>query len=294
MTIKQIVKNSIDLHVHVRPEIVPRKFDVSKLVKLQKGKIAGLGIKNHFFPTVSMLRRNNSFIIPSVTLNNYQGGFNSELVRACAELYGKPLIVWFPTINAKNNLSKSKYEIPKEWVVPTFRNKLRQVSTDQIAGLTVLDKRGNLKNEVKVVLETIKKYDLVLATGHISWKESVRVVKYANKIGIKRIIITHPIYQKIDMPIDIQKKLAQIGAKIEQCFSMYSIDKIPIKKIAEQIKVLGAESCIITSDVGQLFSKLPDQALLEFCKLLTRQRISLDDLEVMLVENPKKLTAVQG
>jgi len=34
------------------------------------------------------------------------------------------------------------------------------------------------------------------------------------------------------MPIDVQKELAGMGALIEHCYSMHSIDKIPMNKIA--------------------------------------------------------------
>ncbi|MBI2085208.1 MAG: hypothetical protein HYT71_01710 [Candidatus Aenigmarchaeota archaeon] len=50
---------------------------------------------------------------------------------------------------------------------------------------------------------------------------------------------------KIGMPISVQKELAKNkGVYIEQCYSMYSIDKISMEKIAEQIKKIGAEKCI--------------------------------------------------
>ncbi|MCC6005015.1 MAG: hypothetical protein LM590_11835 [Thermofilum sp.] len=37
----------------------------------------------------------------------------------------------------------------------------------------------------------------------------VLLVKEVVKMGIKRIIITHPIYQLINMPVEIQKELSK-------------------------------------------------------------------------------------
>jgi predicted metal-dependent phosphotriesterase family hydrolase len=91
------------------------------------------------------------------------------------------------------------------------------------------------------------------------------------------------------MPIHVQKELADMGALIEQCYSMYSIDKIPISKIARQIKLLGAKNCILSSDVGQIFSKNPSEALADFMFLLEKEGITKQELRQMLVNNPIRL-----
>ena len=52
MNNKEIIKNAVDLHVHIGPESIPRKFTLPDLVKYEKGKIRGIAVKNHFFPTV--------------------------------------------------------------------------------------------------------------------------------------------------------------------------------------------------------------------------------------------------
>jgi len=57
-------------------------------------------------------------------------------------------------------------------------------------------------------LKSIKKTKSILATGHISAYETVRLVEEAIKRSIKKIVVTHPIYQKIDMSVAMQKKLS--------------------------------------------------------------------------------------
>jgi len=292
MSNKEILKEAIDLHVHVGPEIIPRRYNLTRLIKSEKGKIRGVGIKNHFFPTKAMDRNENGglLIIDSVTLNNYLGGFNNNAIKASAGLSGFPIIVWFPTINARQFLKTAKYEIPEEWIGQKNRKKIKLCPAKEIKGLTVFNETKKISEEVKKVLKTIKEYKAILATGHISWQETDELVKWAiERTGIKKTIITHPLYQKIDMPLEKQKELAEMGALIEFCYSTYSIDKIPISKIAEQIKYLGAKKCILTSDIGQVFSKSPSQALLDFMILLEKEGISKKELKVMLVDNPNWL-----
>ncbi|PIS38957.1 MAG: hypothetical protein COT34_00955 [Candidatus Nealsonbacteria bacterium CG08_land_8_20_14_0_20_43_11] len=294
MNYQEILQQAIDLHIHIGPEIIPRKFTLSELLDYEKGKLKGVGIKNHFFPTVAMskaVRENNEpFVVNSVVLNHYVGGFNPEIIRASAELSERPIIVWFPTLHAENFLRRQKFEIPQEWIDPKIGERLKLRPTENIKALSIFDGNRTVIKEVENVLHVIKEYGAILATGHLSWEESRELVKFAvEKIGIKKVIITHPIYQKIDMPIDVQKELAGMGALIEHCYSMHSIDKIPMNKIAMQIKEVGAENCLLSSDVGQTFSKSPSESLADFVFLLERESITEKEVRVMLIDNPNML-----
>jgi len=299
MNYQKILQQAIDLHIHIGPEIIPRKFTLPKLLNYEKGKLKGVGVKNHFFPTVVMaepsLQNNIPFVVNSVVLNHYVGGFNPDTIWASAELSEKPIIVWFPTIHTEKFLRSQKFEISEEWIDPKIRKKLELRPTKNIKALSILDNDKKISNKVESVLYAIKKNDAILATGHLSWQESYELVKFAvEKTGIKKIIVTHPIYQKIDMPIKIQKKLTRLGAFMEHCYSMYLIDKIPINKIVQQIKEVGANNCILSSDVGQSFSKSPSESLTDFIFLLEKEGITEDEIKVMLIENPTQLITKGG
>jgi len=285
------VRRFIDLHVHVGPEVIPRKYTASQLVKEEAGKIAGVALKNHFCPTAPLIRGVESediILVGSVTLNNYVGGLNPDAVYASAKISKLPIIVWFPTINARNFLERSEYEIPPEWVGPDFRSR----PSKEVKGISAMDAKGKLTEDAEKVLQAIKDNDCILATGHVSWQEARYLVTEAVRMGIKRIIVTHPIYQLIDMPLEVQKELSQNeGVYIEQTFAMYSIDRIPISRIAEQIKAIGVENCIISSDVGQVNSPSPSEALSRFTKMLLKEGLTEDDLRMMGGVNPRKLLA---
>ncbi len=297
--IKEIVRNAVDLHFHIGPEIIPRKYTAGSLAKAMGGKIGGFALKNHYFPTTPMIRQSEQvsrrqaadagqakrpLMIGSVTLNWSVGGLNPEAVKSCASLTDKPIIIWFPTISAKNYLDKSEFEIRPEWV---GESSFQPRESSSLKGISVLDD-GELSDEALSVLEAIKECRGVLATGHISWQEAEKLAEKALEMEIK-VIITHPIYQLIDMPLSVQKRLADKGAYIEECYSMYSIDNIPIRKISSQIRSVGARGCIISSDLGQRFSKNPDKGLEEFAALLIGEGISEEELRLMMVENPRRL-----
>jgi hypothetical protein len=270
MQIKKIIAHAIDIHVHVGPEIIPRKYTVSSLIKKESGKIGGMVFKNHFYPTmpfISELSKNDTMrLFGGVVLNNALGGMNAEAIYASSILSQNSIMVWFPTINAKQFLNESMYEIAPEWVQ---RNDFEARYAKDITPVDVIKSNKVAKN-VMNVLQTIKKCNAVLATGHLSWQESVMVIAEAQAFGVKKIVVTHPIYQRIAMPISVQKKLTEKGCFLEQSYSMYSIDKIPMKEIALQIKAVGSGSVILSSDMGQTFSPSPSEALIQFAQLLIK------------------------
>lgn len=286
MTIKQIIKQAIDIHVHIGPEIIPRKYTVAELVKTEKDKLGGAVLKNHFYPSSPLIKETTSDslkLFGGVVLNNFVGGLNPEAIYSASLLSDNPIMVWFPTLNAKNFLDKSDFEIAPEWV----NNKNFKGRSSREVKPVVIE-----EPQLSLVLKTIEETGAVLATGHLSWQESVELVNKAREIGIKKIVVTHPIYQRINMPIDIQKQLASEGVFIEQSYSMYSIDKISIDAIASQIKAIGAQSVILSSDVGQPFSLSPSQALTNFAQLLNNEGLTKKQLYQMLVTNPKKLLGI--
>ena len=284
------VKEFIDLHVHIGPEIFPRKFTVQTLIRKERGKINGMALKNHLYPTMPLINSVENdkeiVLIGSVTLNNYLGGLNPDAIYASAKISELPIIVWFPTINADNFLKQSRHEIPLEWVSKDFKSRLSK----DVKGIKIVNDDGKLTGDTIKVLEAIKENDCILATGHVSWQEAEELVKTAVEMKIKRIIITHPIYQLIDMPVEVQRVLVKNpGVFVEQNYAMFLIDKIPIEKIAEQIKAIGADNCIISSDMGQISSPSPSDGMGEFVKLLLEQGISEEDIKTMGERNPKKL-----
>ena len=138
-----IIKQAIDLHYHIGPEIIPRKFDnVISLIRNQNNKIKGIALKNHFYQTVPFIKeikiKSNLILIGSVALNNSIGGLNSQAIYAASIISKDPIIVWFPTINAKNFLEKTKYEIAPEWVNKKgFKARLSK----DVNGIYILDQK---------------------------------------------------------------------------------------------------------------------------------------------------------
>lgn len=290
-TIKEIVRNSIDLHVHIGPEVIPRKYTVRSLIEAEKGNIKGCVLKNHYYPTANIFMerdRKDILLFAGLVLNNSVGGLNPDAIYASALIAPKPLFVWLPTIHTKQFLENNAQEIPPEWI----NNDSIKIRPSSDVKPVIISENGQLTKNIAPALKAISDTDAVLCTGHISWKESVLVVEAAIKLGIKKIVITHPIYQHINMPISVQKELATAGCFIEHCCSMHTIDKIPVAKIAEQILEVGTNNVVFSSDVGQACSPSPSVALLNLMESLIEHGVSVNDIDRMCCKNPSKLLEI--
>jgi hypothetical protein len=298
------VRDSYDLHIHCGPESLPRQFNfVGIAEELRKYEMRGGALKSHFQYTTSWCiqvmedeRFKHLRMISSVTLNWYVGGIRIDPILAAIgtratwenqaasqgkEVHHLPIIVWFPTIHSSSNLSANEREIP---LSAQGRNKSHEVYSRlsrDIRPVTVVDNES-----LDAVLDTIYRNNLILATGHLSQQESLFLVTKASKKGIKKMIITHPVY---DISLEYQKKLVNMGAVIEHTFAAYSVDGMSMNVIADQISAVGHQNCILTSDLGQLRQPSPPEGLMKFTDLLLKKGLTNEHVKVMLKENPRKL-----
>ncbi|MBX7136789.1 MAG: hypothetical protein K1X83_02310 [Oligoflexia bacterium] len=292
--ITELVRSFIDLHCHIGPEILPRRYTARGILEAESGRIEGLALKNHVFPTTPFIAEAKEQLpdrklrlIGSVTLNNFVGGFNPDAVYAAAKLSSERIIVWFPTIHAANHIQRRPgAEIPAEWGPKGFLSR----SNEAVKPLSILDSAERILPEVLEVLIAIRDNRCILATGHIAWQESKILVKEALRLGVGRFIITHPIYRDTAMPIEVQRELTQLPAVYaEQCYAMHSIDRVPLAAIAQQIGALPVEKVILSSDMGQVTSPSASEGLAMFSRGLCELGIEEPRLAIMGAENPRKI-----
>lgn len=296
--LRDLVRDAYDLHVHVGPDVLPRKYTVYQLAEQERGKIRGLVAKSHAFATItdviSLLDEIGSIeMYGALTLNNFVGGLEPDVIYASATVAAlskkAPLFVWLPTTQAENHLSQieNEYEIPPAWIKnPEFKSRLKT----EVRAIKIIE-NGKLCEEAILVLDMLKKFGCVLATGHLAWQEAKIIAEHALNQGITTII-THPNQRHILMPIEVQKELAEKGAFIEYCYITFKDGKTGAYSLADwakQIKLVGAEHYILSSDTGQIGNPAPSECLFEFSKQLMIEGLSFDEIQTMIVQNPKQI-----
>ncbi|MGB9937580.1 MAG: DUF6282 family protein [Methanobacterium sp.] len=245
----------IDTHMHTSPDINPRALnDIDAALEAKKERMGAIVLKSHVEATASrakIVSKISDFnVIGGICLNSSVGSLNPEAVNVTAALGGK--IVWFPTISASDSY-------------------IDHENTEDI-------------------LNIIAENDLVLATGHLKPDRIFQIIDYAKSRGIKKIIINHPLTRVVGATIEEQKEMSKY-AYLEHCFvaCMKKHDNLDPAIIADAIKEIGPDKCIMATDFGQAHNPRPTAGMNMFVNSMLENRIKKSDINKMCIQNPSKL-----
>lgn len=272
----EMMKGAYDLHMHPSPDVVDRSLNDYKAMQMadQYG-MAGILIKNHLDPTparAALLNASHQFKVKAYSgavLNDSIGGLNPDAVKLYLDMGAD--VIWMPTIHAENHIAiygKGKY------------------CHDH--GIRILDEKGELKSEVYDILDLVKAYKAVLATGHLSIEESVILCTEASERNIK-VVMTHPEWTATFMPSDIQKKLLHEGVIFEKLWYDIGLNHVTAAYMADTMKELGFENCFLSTDRGQPGKEYPVEGLMMFMDALLDCGIDEKDIRTMSHQVPEYL-----
>lgn len=292
MEIEQMLEGVYDLHVHTGPDVMNRKLDDLEMAERMRNLgMKGFVIKSHYFCSAERARLTRKLVpevqaMGAIVLNNSVGGLNPMAVEMAARDGAK--VVWMPTFDAENeqeHFRKGKHKKLPYWAM-LQQELLAQGKT--ASSITLLE-GSNLKKVVYDVLDIISYHDLILATGHLGWEEIFALVKAARDKNIKKIVITHPNFPSVNLSKEQQKTLADLGAFHEHVFTTPYTNKITWETMYEQIRYVGPEKCILSTDLGQPNSLYPDEGMKMFISNLLSNGFSKEEVQRMTKENPAYL-----
>lgn len=275
-----------DLHLHVGPDIVPRALDFLDAAReAAAAGMAGIAFKDTGQPTVDRAYAARQAVpgptvFGGVVLDHAAGGINPVAVERVLALGGR--FVWMPVVDA---LHTARLRAAGTLRAVTPPGQLRRPP------ISLLDGDGGVTAEARAVLELIAAHDAVLATGHIAPEEALVLVTAARRAGVASIVVNHPSAGSVGASIALQRELAGMGATIEHCFAQTTagIEGLPVAAIAAAIRAVGAEHCILSTDLGQVFNPRPVAGLRLFLEQLHAAGIPAVDLYRMTRTNPARL-----
>ena len=291
-----LIQGAYDLHIHSAPDVLPRKADDLELAqRFLKAGMAGFAIKSHYFCTAERAELVNKVYpqihaVGAVTLNSSVGGLNPAAVELAGRAGAK--IVWFPTCDSQYEQQHVFPENPDKAVkLPFWANIIIQMREENISCPTIalLREDGKLKNEIWDILDIIAKWDMVLATGHISHEETFALISAGKERGVKKMVVTHVDFPSTFYGIEQQLELTAMGAYMEHCFTTYGTGKVDFSVTLEQIRAVGADRVICSTDLGQRANVYPDEGMELFAQTLLEAEVSEADIRKMFVTNPKNL-----
>jgi uncharacterized protein DUF6282 len=272
----QVLRGTIDIHVHSDPDNVPRSIDGIDEAKLARSKgMRGIVLKNHYDPTAGLafLARKEApglEVFGGIDLNLSVGGMNAAAVEHLTQVAGGwGRVVWMSTFDAENQVRYSRENRP-----------FVRVSRD-----------GELLPETKAVIAVIARHGLVLATGHVSAQEALMLIREGTRQGAAHMVVTHATTAPVLMDVPQMQEAAKHGAFIEFVgSSVVAADAATrLDRMADAIRQVGPQVCIVSSDLGQKGNALPPDGFAAFLLALRARGFSEQDVNLMSKQNPARL-----
>ena len=283
--VQTLLEGSIDVHIHSAPDIFPRIMnDIDLALSAKEEGMRAILIKSHVVITADraeIASQQTGFpVFGAIALNLPVGGLNLEAVEVALKMGAKE--VWMPTIHASHYVAQKDH-------VPTLAKAVKQ----GVKGLYLLNEDGSLKDELYPIFSKIAEYDAALGTGHITIQEAKKVVKEAAKVGVKKIIVTHPLATFVNYSTEDMKEALDSGAMfLEHVFNDVTRQvAFPItqKKIAEAIRAIGPKHIVMSTDAGQWLNPIPAQSMGIYIKDMLDLGLSEDDIRMMVSTNPARM-----
>lgn len=294
---RELVRGGFDTHIHIAPDVVPRKIDDITLARrCAELGIAGFVLKSHYGSTAERAAVVRAAVpgvqaLGAITLNRAVGGINPLAVEIAAREGART--VWLPTVDAVNEASER--EAPPGAKVPVWvklQLELREQGIE-IEPVPVLDEDGAALPALRAVLAMIARHEMVLATGHLSRDEIFAVVDAAVKEGVGEIVVTHPEFPSQHLSVEDQRALAAQGALLERCFTTPHTGKIAWQQWIENIRATGPEHSVLSTDLGQVFNPPVEDGMPLMVDRLLAAGFTDEEVHVMAVVNTRRVAGAE-
>jgi Family of unknown function (DUF6282) len=277
---------AIDHHIHAFPDFVPRSQDMLQIaVEASKAKMRAIAFKDHWNLTAGaayLVQRQIDEMVADGRLEHrvevYGGlglnlGINPEAVRIGLQ-YPNFRCIWFPTF-------KSYGWARFAGLNPSEDEYVRLVSAD-----------GNVKPEVRQVMELAAEAGVAVALGHTDFEELLPLSTLAAELGV-RTVLDHPLLELNKLLLAEMEQLAALGTYVgtycqPMIPSLYQPVQDPMETVTT-IQRIGAARCVSGSDFGQVLHLDAIDGMRVFVRALLGFGIAGDEIRTILCENPAKL-----
>jgi hypothetical protein len=268
------LEGAIDLHVHSSPDLDERRYDDFELAReAARAGMAAVLLKSHQNSTVERAILVSKIVAGirvygGLVLNQTVGGLNPAAVSLALEMGARQ--IWMPTRSARNH----------------------RAHFGQAGGISILDSDGGVLPEVEHILALMAGSGCALGTGHLSPEETQILAAHARRAGVAPLLVTHPEWKGTFLPVALQRELSAGGGVLfERCFvsTTARCGCTPVAKIAGAIADVGAATTVLSTDLGQPDTPPPAEGLRQFAGQLRACGFSVEQLRVMMVENPARV-----
>ncbi len=289
-----LLEGSIDLHAHIHPQLrleePGRVLDHEWARAARDAGMRGFMMKSHLWPTMGQARLLNDLFpgvtaLGAITLNNNVGGFCPFAAESAVKLGAR--CIWMPTFSAANDIRVGAY-------APRIAAAIKHPPPGAELGVHGAD--GGIRSEIDAIMEIARDADIIFSTGHLSAGEGVALARRAKEMGLEKFVFTHPLNKAVMASDEEMLEVAGLGYYVEHCaLGMFPLwQSLRPQRIAEAIRLLGSERCILTTDAQMDFNPPPPEMLRMFIATLLQVGIGTDEIGQMARRNPARLANLEG
>ncbi|MBT3285064.1 hypothetical protein HN807_11470 [Candidatus Bathyarchaeota archaeon] len=316
---QELMKGSIDIHVHAGPHIFssPRRVDPFQAARLARDS----GMQSIVYMDVFEMSNGTAWLVNrevpdfkvygGLILNTVYGGMNPRAVKTALSYGDGAKYISFGAHStyyqaAREGRAVDGKFVPLSEIYPKFKTE----ELDRCIRIPINEAPGDDLDEIlKLIAANPHVY---MITGHVSAEEGVRLVDLAEEYGIKKTVVSSAV-TKIASTDQLQH-MTDKGAFIEYTLAAYThtttipkthyyvereyasidegmsgADEGGIKHVAEQIQELGAKHCIICTDFGVYTLPAPVEGFREFIACLLDMGLPHEDIRAMSKTNPETI-----
>jgi len=316
---QELLKGSIDIHVHAGPHIFssPRRVDPFQAARQARDA----GMRAIVYMDVFEMSNGTAWLVNrevpdfrvygGLILNTVYGGMNPRAVKTALHYGDGAKYISFGAHSTYYQAAREGRVVGSSFVpLSELYPKFKEEELDRCIKIPVDEAPGEELDEIlKLIAANPHVY---MITGHVSVEEGVRLVDLAGEYGIKRTVVSSAVTKIAST--DQLEYMADKGAFIEYTLAAYThtttipkthyyvereyasidegmsgADESGIKHVAGQIQELGAEHCVISTDFGVYTLSTPVEGFREFIACLLDMGLPHEDIRTITKENPETI-----
>jgi len=280
----ELLEGGIDTHTHVSPDFVVRGENIiDYAIKAFHAGMSGIVMKNHYHMTAHMAEVVQRYMDDYIRQNELTGGI---------EIYGDICLTL--GLDVESVRIAARYSRLKLIRMPTFNTKVNRIAEGLEGGISIIDDKANICPEVEEILMIAKNKGIAISSGHISPQENIVLSAKTKEMGIP-FFVNHAISEERPYGMDIGRLKecvangAFIGIDVMHMIPSFYAPATDPQITFDVLEAIGADRCILVSDVGQVLNWDPLGGLRIMIRALIGYGVTRDDIKKMFVENPRKL-----
>ena len=283
--IEKLMQGMIDFHIHAAPDASSKRiyYEEEIAIRACEAGMKAVVFKCHSFPSAartSLIQQNvdnwaksngkNPIeIFGGVALNNSIGGLNPHAVLTSLKLGGK--FVWTPSVDASHH-----YRV-----------------LGKKGGIEVVTEEGNVVPALREIFEIIRDNGMILGLSHHSVQERFILIEEAKRMGIKKIVINHPLGDINKATPEQIGQMVDMGAYILVTYvtsipNFYCAEANP-SEMMEVFQRVGFNKIVGGTELTQIGNPHPTEGFKLFLKILLLLGVKEEDLRNMFATIPSRL-----